>query len=80
MDSSTLALSIPILAILWGIVAEYFKHKEKLAQAAADRGDQGQTAAQDQRIAALEQRVRVLERLATDPEERLKKEFDRLNA
>ena len=73
-----IVVGIPVIA---GIGADMFrrwlKHKEKMAEAlnaqTAERA--AQYAAHTER---LEQRVRVLERIATDPAERTAREIDSL--
>jgi len=74
MDGKILALFI--VAIVFGsmTIKEWLKHKSREAQ----RGDSAETKALKEQVADLEERVRVLERLATDKRERLKEEIDAL--
>lgn len=74
MDGKILALFI--VAIVFGsmTIKEWLKHKSREAQ----RGDNAETKALKEQVADLEDRVRVLERLATDKRERLKEEIDAL--
>ncbi len=74
MDGKLLGLLI--VAIVFGSITfkEWLKHKSKAAQ----RSDDAETRALRDQVADLEERVRVLERLATDKRERLKEEIDAL--
>ena len=71
MDHAAMALMIPILALLVPIVAIWSKHRKDIArmeiEATSKRQASGHDDAQAERIAALEDRVRVLERIVTDP-------------
>ena len=67
----TLALMIPILAISIPIIAIWTKHRQKIAEMQINATAQmsAEKAAQyAARTQALEERVRVLERIATDRE------------
>ena len=67
--SGDLALLIPITALSIPIVAIWTKHKRSLAEMAmsAGAGQHAQISSETaQRIKALEDRVRVLERIVTD--------------
>ena len=65
MDTATLGLHIPILALSIPIVAIWTKHRQKIAemefQATAEKAAQYATSTKD-----LEDRVAVLERIVTD--------------
>lgn len=65
MDNGTIALMIPVLALLIPIIAIWTKHQRKLEEirASALSETNAQAAA---RAAALEERVRVLEAIVTD--------------
>ncbi|MCS6985909.1 MAG: hypothetical protein NZM40_00440 [Sphingomonadaceae bacterium] len=77
----SLGLLIPVLALLIPIVAIVMRHwravklreLDLLARQAADAGGDATT-----RLARLEERVRVLETIVTDPARRLAHEIDRL--
>ena len=73
MDSQTLGVMIPIIAIVFGctipMVAIWAKHKQKIAemQIGATAEHTAEKAAQyASHMAQLEQRVQVLERIVTD--------------
>jgi hypothetical protein len=72
-----LALSIPIIAILAGLATKWMKMKERQleTQTAETAEKAAQYAAHTER---LEQRVRVLERIATDKGVDLSEEIDAL--
>lgn len=62
-------LLIPIFALLIPIVAIWTKHQQKMAEmgaAAPGATDSAALAAQNAKIRALEDRVKVLERIVTD--------------
>lgn len=62
-------LLIPIFALLIPIVAIWTRHQQKMAEmgtTAPGAADHGLLAAQDEKIRALEDRVKVLERIVTD--------------
>jgi hypothetical protein len=64
-----LALMIPILALTIPVIAIWTKHQQKMAEMGATRPsaqDNSLFAAQGDRIRALEDRVKVLERIVTD--------------
>ena len=65
MDNGTIALMIPVLALLIPIIAIWTQHQRKLEEirAGALTENNAQAAA---RAAALEERVRVLEAIVTD--------------
>lgn len=65
MDNGTIALMIPVLALLIPIIAIWTQHQRKLEEIRAKAlGEVGNQAAA--RAAALEERVRVLEAIVTD--------------
>lgn len=69
MDAGTLALMIPILGVSIPIVAIWAKHREKIAalQVQTTAEHTAEKAAQyASQVQALEDRVRVLERIVTD--------------
>jgi hypothetical protein len=72
-----LALIIPIIAILSGVMNKYLAIKERQIQAVTHQSAEkaAQYAAQTER---LEQRVRVLERIATDKGVEVADEIERL--
>jgi hypothetical protein len=60
---------IPIFAMLIPIVAIWTRHQQKMAEmgrGSAAAGDSAAIAAQNGKIRALEDRVKVLERIVTD--------------
>lgn len=65
MDNGTIALMIPVLALLIPIIAIWTKHQRKLEEIRASTLTEtnAQAAARAQ---ALEERVRVLEAIVTD--------------
>lgn len=68
MDAGTVGVFIPIVAMLIPIVAIWTRHQQKMAEM---RGygptfDDSASRAQDARVKALEDRVKVLERIVTD--------------
>lgn len=65
MDNGTIALMIPVLALLIPIIAIWTQHQRKLEEIRASTLTEtnAQAAA---RAAALEERVRVLEAIVTD--------------
>ena len=76
MNSGTLALLIPIIAIIGGVILSAMS----LSQKNKIRSKQ-QTQELDllkQTVSRLQQRVEVLERLATEEHQPLKREFERL--
>jgi len=69
MNEDTLALMIPIIALIIPIIAIWTKHQRRLAemQIMAGAGQHAQASAEaTARLQALEERVRVLERIVTD--------------
>lgn len=69
MNPATLGVLIPIIALLIPIVAVWTRHQQRMAELGA-RQDAGTNhamiQAQAEQIRALEERVRVLERIVTD--------------
>lgn len=66
---------VVFVAVVGGIVSQHLHSKEKVALAKHNsEGDEGLA----EKYAALEERVRVLERIATDKSARLKDEIDAL--
>lgn len=63
---------VVLVGVIGGIIIERNKSKERLEMARLKSGSD------DERISRLEERIRVLERLATDKRERLKDEIDAL--
>jgi hypothetical protein len=90
MNGNWIWVLIPITAILAGVVTTWIRarHGYPLDKRAARRGEWPQSnglaelkatvAARDATIAKLEERVRVLERIATDRPASLREEIDRL--
>ena len=69
METGTLALLIPIFAMMIPIVAVWTKHKQKMVemQISATADASAEKAAQySSRVQQLEDRVQVLERIVTD--------------
>jgi hypothetical protein len=68
---------VVLVGVIGGIIMERSKSKERLelARLRSKRDDGGEDSG---RLARLEDRVRVLERLATDKREHLKEEIDGL--
>ena len=81
MDHGTLALLVPVMGMGIAYFAIWTKHQRRLAEMQARNGQNAsaQIAADTaQRIAALEDRVRVLERIATSPGASLASEIEAL--
>lgn len=66
---------VVLVAVAGGIVSQYLHSREKIALAKRENEGSADLAAKQ---AALEERVRVLERIATDKSVRLKDEIDAL--
>jgi uncharacterized membrane protein YgcG len=77
MDGRMLALFIVVTVFGSYAWKSWLKYKYKLADQAASETDQEKEALKAQ-VADLEERVRVLERIATDKSSRLKEEIDAL--
>ncbi len=73
------AMAIPIVAILGGVASKWIKMKERQIEAQTELGAEkaAQYAAQMER---MEQRLRVLERIATDRGQDLAQEIDSLRS
>jgi hypothetical protein len=72
---------VPILALLIGLVAIVMNNWRKVQLRRMELEEQGLRGRDDataERLRALEERVQVLERLATDPARRLEHEINRL--
>lgn len=81
MDSDTLALLIPIMALSIPLSWMWVRHREKIAEieAGASAGAVAEQPPRDSdREHRLEERLRVLERIVTDSGYRLSGEIDRL--
>lgn len=63
---------VVLVSVIGGFLMQRTKSREKIEIARL------KSSGSDDRIAELEERVRVLERLATDKRERLKEEIDAL--
>ncbi|MGF1604748.1 MAG: hypothetical protein ACFB22_00265 [Rhodothalassiaceae bacterium] len=72
MEAETLIFLIPIVAIIFGVTADYLKNRDKL------RAESAANAEASRRIDQLEERVRVLERIATDRGYDLREEINAL--
>ncbi|MFC4348061.1 hypothetical protein ACFO5Q_09420 [Kordiimonas lipolytica] len=70
----TMIVAVVAVVMISVIIMQWIATKEKIAKAHAKAAD-GQS---DGRIASLEKRVAVLERLATDKGQQLKDEIDAL--
>ena len=79
MDNGSLALMIPILALLIPIFAIWTVHQRKIEEIRANASTEraAQYAAQNER---LEERVRVLERIITDRGTSLANEIEALRS
>lgn len=69
MDAGTVGVFIPIVAMLIPIVAIWTRHQQKMAEMGANGStgrDNATLATQSAQIRALEDRVKVLERIVTD--------------
>lgn len=73
MNTATLALLIPILAIVGGYVVAIMKIREKQNRVASQQNEQNQLL--NAELAALRHRVEVLEQLVTDDGFELKRQF-----
>lgn len=74
MDGKVLALLIVLVVFGSATIQKWLKHKENTGDKAADEEKEALKA----RVSDLEERVRVLERIATDRSERLREEIDAL--
>jgi hypothetical protein len=76
MNAGTLALLIPILAILSGFIISIMKLREK--QSAANHEQASHHKALKEEISALRGRIEILERLVTDDSFQLKRELNKV--
>lgn len=76
MNSSTLALLIPIIAIVGGYTLAIMKMRQK--NYSASNAQQAENQALRAELDNLRQRVEVLEQLVTDDSFQLKREFKRV--
>lgn len=76
MNAATLALLIPILAIVGSFIVSIMKLKEKQLNANTEH-DKHNQALHDE-INKLRQRIEVLERLVTDDSFQLKREIEKV--
>lgn len=72
MDLWDMIVAVTVVGIVGGIVMERMKSKERIELARLNSG------ADNDKLKQLEERVEVLERLATDKRQRLKEEIDAL--
>jgi uncharacterized membrane protein len=75
MNAGTLALLIPILAIVGSFIVSIMKLREKQLNASAEHNKHNQ--ALHDELNKLRERVEVLERLVTDDSFQLKRELDK---
>jgi uncharacterized membrane protein len=75
MNAGTLALLIPILAIVGSFIVSIMKLREK--QSTANNEQARHNKALQEEIAALRSRIEVLERLVTDDSFQLKRELEK---
>ena len=76
MNTSTLALLIPIFAIVGGYVVAIMKIRNK--SVGLNREQDAENQALRAELASLRQRIEVLEQLVTDDDYQLKREFKRV--
>ncbi|MGI1986530.1 hypothetical protein [Shewanella morhuae] len=76
MNTSTLALLIPIFAIVGGYVVAIMKIRNK--SVGLSREQEAENQALRAELASLRQRIEVLEQLVTDDDYQLKREFKRV--
>jgi len=74
MAFEEMVVAIVLVSIVGGIVSSFIKSRERIAIARAGSNDE----TQGRNYAALEERIQVLERLATDKRQQLKDEIDAL--
>jgi uncharacterized membrane protein len=75
MNAGTLALLIPILAIVGSFIVSIMKLREK--QSTANNEQASHNKALQEEIGALRSRIEVLERLVTDDSFQLKRELEK---
>ena len=82
MNPETLAMLIPVLALSIPIIAIWAKHQQRLAElhGSAAPVDTAALAAQAEKVRALDDRVRVLERIVTDGGSNLPAEIEALRS
>lgn len=73
MNLWTMITIVAICGMLTGVISNYLKHKAEALKSNADSDHKTQD-----KLEALEQRVRVLEEIVTDQNYQLKKQIDRL--
>ena len=66
MDHGTLALLVPLMALSIPFFAIWTRHQRRLAEMHLMSAPQGPDTETQRRIGAIEERLRVLERIATD--------------
>ena len=71
----TMVVLIVLIAVGAGVVKTWLETK---ANASTNSEDRDRMAKMEAEIDRLNERVRILERLATDPEQRLREDFSRL--
>ncbi|GIU09591.1 hypothetical protein [Shewanella glacialipiscicola] len=76
MNTSTLALLIPIFAIVGGYVVAIMKIRNKSVGLSREQDAENQALRAE--LASLRQRIEVLEQLVTDDDYQLKREFKRV--
>ncbi len=76
MNTSTLALLIPIFAIVGGYVVAIMKIRHKSGGLSREQDAENQALRAE--LASLRQRIEVLEQLVTDDDYQLKREFKRV--
>ncbi|GIU10835.1 hypothetical protein [Shewanella morhuae] len=76
MNTSTLALLIPIFAIMGGYVVAIMKIRNKSVGLSREQDAENQALRAE--LASLRQRIEVLEQLVTDDDYQLKREFKRV--
>ena len=76
MNTSTLALLIPIFAIVGGYVVAIMKIRNKSGGLSREQDAENQALRAE--LASLRQRIEVLEQLVTDDDYQLKREFKRV--
>lgn len=76
MNTSSLALLIPIFAIVGGYVVAIMKIRNKSVGLSREQDAENQALRAE--LASLRQRIEVLEQLVTDDDYQLKREFKRV--
>ncbi len=70
----TMVVAIVAIGVFGGIISNYLKNKQNMRAPETD----AELDAMRREIQTLRDRVHTLEKLVTDPEEKLKREFERL--